>query len=169
MMRFLRSAYVIARRDFSATVLSKAFIFFLLGPPFPLLLGGVFGGIGARVATQTSRPVIAVVSSPSDFQRLAKARDQLAQAISQEAVVTFVYYPPERDLAAQQRQLLASGDPPVRAVLTGGLDNPHLAGAIAGDPSTLGQLRLLIGNARTPEKEAPALIRVTSVDAGTSA
>ena len=50
MMRFLRSAFVIARRDFAATVLSKAFIFFLLAPLFPLLMGGVFGGIGARVA-----------------------------------------------------------------------------------------------------------------------
>ena len=43
MMRLLRSAFVIARRDFAATVLSKTFIFFLLGPLFPLLLGGVFG------------------------------------------------------------------------------------------------------------------------------
>ena len=60
MMRFLRSAYVIARRDFAATVLSKTFIFFLLGPLFPLLLGGLFGGIGARVASQTERPSIAV-------------------------------------------------------------------------------------------------------------
>ena len=42
MMRFVRSAFVIARRDFSATVLSKAFIFFLLAPLFPLLFGGVF-------------------------------------------------------------------------------------------------------------------------------
>ena len=48
MMRFVRSAFVIARRDFGATVLSKTFIFFLLGPMFPLLLGGVFGGIGAQ-------------------------------------------------------------------------------------------------------------------------
>ena len=60
-----------------ATVLSKAFIFFLLGPLFPLLLGGVFGGIGARVATQTQRPVVAVVSSHSDFDRLSAARDRL--------------------------------------------------------------------------------------------
>ena len=42
MMHRLRSAFVIARRDFSATVLSKAFIFFLLAPLFPLLFGGVF-------------------------------------------------------------------------------------------------------------------------------
>ena len=51
MMRFIRSALVIARRDFTATVLSKTFLFFLLGPLFPLLFGGVFGGIGARVAS----------------------------------------------------------------------------------------------------------------------
>ena len=63
MMRLLRGAYVIGRRDFAATVLSKAFIFFLLGPIFPLLLGGVFGGIGARVASQTEQPVVAIVSS----------------------------------------------------------------------------------------------------------
>ena len=60
MTRLLRSAYVIARRDFAATVLSKTFIFFLLGPLFPLLLGGLFGSIGARVATQTERPVVAI-------------------------------------------------------------------------------------------------------------
>ena len=63
MMRLIRSAYVIGRRDFAATVLSKAFIFFLIGPLFPLLLGGIFGSIGARVATQTERAVVAVVSS----------------------------------------------------------------------------------------------------------
>ena len=50
MMRFLRSSFVIARRDFGATVLSKTFIFFLLGPLFPLLLGGVFGGIHFGIA-----------------------------------------------------------------------------------------------------------------------
>ena len=59
MMRLLRSAFVIGRRDFSATVLSKTFLFFLLGPVFPLLLGGVFGGIGARVASQAEKPVVA--------------------------------------------------------------------------------------------------------------
>ena len=47
MMRFFRSAFVIGRRDFAATVLSKTFIFFLLAPMFPLLMGGVFGGIGS--------------------------------------------------------------------------------------------------------------------------
>ena len=56
MNRLLRAALVIARRDFAATVLSKAFLFFLLGPMFPLLFGGVFGGIGAQLRPRpTSR------------------------------------------------------------------------------------------------------------------
>jgi ABC-2 type transport system permease protein len=163
MRRFLRSSFVIARRDFGATVLSKAFIFFLLGPLFPLLLGGVFGGIGARVATQTERPVIAVVLSDSDFERLSKARDELAQALTDAAVVKLLRYAPEPDLAAQQQQLLASRSPPVRAVLTGSLDNPRLTGAVAGDPATVGQLRLLIANARAPSEQAPAQIMVSNV------
>jgi ABC-2 type transport system permease protein len=163
MIRFLRSAFVIARRDFSATVLSKAFIFFLLGPLFPLLLGGVFGGIGARVATQNAQPVVAVVSSDGEYQRLATARQELAQALGEQSVVALIHYSPEHDLAAQQRQLLASRTPPIRAVLTGGLSHPHLTGAVADDPATLGQLRLLIANARSPGEGTPALLPVTNV------
>ena len=163
MMRFLRSAFVIARRDFSATVLSKAFIFFLLGPLFPLLLGGVFGGIGARVATQTARPVVAVVSSEADFDRLSDARDQLAQALADSSVVTLVHYSPAPDAAAQQKKLLASQNPPIRAVLSGSLDHPRLTGAVADDPATLAQLRLLIADATAPPAAARTSLGVTEV------
>ena len=90
MKRFLRSAFVIARRDFSATVLSKTFIFFLLGPLFPLLLGGVFGSIGARVASQTERPIVAVIAPQVEFQRLNTARERMADAVGVEALVKLV-------------------------------------------------------------------------------
>ncbi|HWC56261.1 MAG TPA: ABC transporter permease, partial [Sphingomicrobium sp.] len=163
MMRFLRSAFVIARRDFGATVLSKTFIFFLLSPLFPLLLGGVFGGIGARVATESSRPLVAVVSSGRDFDRLSVARTQLVQALADPTVVTLIHYAPESDLAAQEKRLLASGNPPIRAVLSGGLAHPQLTGDISDDPAALGQLRLLIANAREPKPPAPTLLRVSNV------
>lgn len=162
-MRFFRSAFVIARRDFSATVLSKAFIFFLLGPLFPLLLGGVFGGIGARIASQTDQPVVAVVSSQQDFARLSSARDQLAEALSDGSVVSLVRYAPERDLSAEQQRLLASRAPPVRAVLSGGLQHPQLTGALADDPATVGQLRLIVTSARTVQPKAPSMIAVKDV------
>jgi len=159
----LRSSYVIARRDFGATVLSKAFIFFLLGPLFPLLLGGVFGGIGARVATQTERSVVAVVSSDADFERLSRARTGLVGALPEGALPVLAHYRPQADLAAQQKQLLAVQSPPIRAVLSGGLDHPRLAGSIADDPGLPGQLRLLIGNARASAAAAPPALQVDQV------
>jgi ABC-2 type transport system permease protein len=165
MMRFLRSAFVIARRDFSATVLSKTFIFFLLGPLFPLLFGGVFGSIGARVAQQTERPVVAVIAPPDEFQRLTAARAQMVEAIGGDALVSLVGYSPEPDLAAQQKRLLASRSPPVRAVLSGGLENPRLAGALGGDPGAVGQLKMLIASARSGSAARAPDLPVTAVAA----
>jgi ABC-2 type transport system permease protein len=164
-MRFLRSAFVIARRDFSATVLSKTFIFFLLAPLFPAAMGGLFGSIGARVATQTERPVVAVVAPSDEFRRISEARDQLAAAIGDQALVKIVGYSPAPDEAAQEKGLLASRSPPVRAVLTGGLQHPHLVGTLGSDPATVGQLKLMIANARAGGAgEAPDLA-VTEVRA----
>jgi ABC-2 type transport system permease protein len=157
MIRLLRSAFVIARRDFTATVLSKAFLFFLLGPLFPLLLGGVFGGIGARVASQTETPIVAFVGSTSEFDRLQSARKRLAEAIDEEGVVRLVRFAPAADPAAQQAQLLATKNPPVRAVLTGGLAKPHLAGAIAADSSPAHQLNYMFADARTPDRRGAEL------------
>ena len=165
MMRFLRSAFVIARRDFSATVLSKTFIFFLLAPLFPAAMGGLFGSIGARVATQTERPVIAVVAPREEFRRLSEARDQLADALGDQALVKMVGYSPAADEAAQEKSLLASRSPPVRAVLTGGLEHPHLVGSLGSDPATVGQLKLMIANARAGDAGEPPDLPVTEVHA----
>jgi ABC-2 type transport system permease protein len=167
MTRFLRSAFVIARRDFSATVLSKTFIFFLLAPLFPLAMGGLFGGIGARVASQTERPVIAVIAPHADYQRIAGAREQLADAIGDQALVKLVGYSPEANLAAQQQRLLASRDPPVRAVLSGGFDHPRLVGALASDPATVNQLKLLLANARDSEAQPEPDVHVTEIRSST--
>ena len=165
MMRFLRSSFVIARRDFAATVLSKAFIFFLLGPLFPLLLGGVFGGIGARVAARTDKPVVAVIAPQADFERLNAARAQLAEAVGDDTLVRLVGFSPEPDLARQEKRLLASSEPAIRAVLTGGLEEPHLTGSLAGDPATAGQINLLVNNARSGEAERIAEVPVTDAPA----
>ena len=157
MMKFVRSAFVIARRDFSATVLSKTFLFFLLGPLFPLLLGGAFGSIGARVASRTERPVVAVVMDRSNAAQIAAARGRLADALGDEAVVSLVYYAPQPDMAKLQRQLLRRGDPPIQAVVTGWLGDPKVAGNVSpGDP-TARQLSLILHDAVTPQFPSPSL------------
>jgi ABC-2 type transport system permease protein len=105
MKRLLRSAFVIGRRDFGATVFSKTFIFFLIGPLFPVLLGALFGGIGARVATQADQSRIAVVASSEDFARLEAAREQLSAALGGSAPAQLFRVPPSGDPVAQAREL----------------------------------------------------------------
>ena len=150
MMRFLRSAMVIARRDFAATVLSKAFIFFLLGPLFPLILGGLFGSIGARVATQAERPTVAVVMSQAEFEAMWQARQQLAQAAGEANVVKLVGYPREDDSNALVRRLLSSKDRPVRAVLTGWFGDPRLVGNVKAGDEIARQMAYLLDRAMMP-------------------
>jgi len=163
MTKLLRGAFVIGRRDFSATVLSKTFLFFLLGPLFPLLFGAVFGGIGASVASSRQKPVVAVVASQADFERLDAARGRLATAIDDEHVIRLTRFAPEADPNAQRGHLLASKDPPVQAVLMGFPDRPQLTGAIRPDGTTAGQLRLMLADAEG-DSQAEAALAVDHTD-----
>ena len=65
-MRTLHSAGVIARRDFVAVLFSKTFLFFLLGPLFPVVVGALAGGIGAQVADSVDDPRIGLAMGPAD-------------------------------------------------------------------------------------------------------
>ena len=58
MRELWRAAFVIARRDFSAVVLSRTFILFLLGPLLPILIGFAFGGLGERISSTDLRPIV---------------------------------------------------------------------------------------------------------------
>jgi ABC-2 type transport system permease protein len=166
MTRLFRSAWVIGRRDFAATVFSKAFIFFLLGPLFPVLLGALFGGIGARVASQAEQPRVAVVASHDVFERLDKARDRLGQAMNDRPTVQLVEVAPKGDADSQTRELLRSSRHSVVAVLNGGLEHPHLTGAVEPDGSIVGQVKLLVGEARASGSSASPLA-VTATEKST--
>ena len=157
MIQTLRSAYVIARRDFAATVLSKTFIFFLLGPLFPLLLGGLFGGIGARVATQNERPTVVVFMSDSDFARISDARNALAEAMGEVMVVQLVHVPPPRDANLDPARVLEDSGLKARAVLSGSIANPRLTGDARGDDPIVRQTRLILKSAQVPDLDAPSL------------
>ena len=165
MPALLRSAFVIARRDFTATIFSRAFFFFLLGPLFPVLMVVIFGSIGGASVSSAQRPVVAVVAGESDFRALAEARNRLDEAVDVPVpLVDLRRVEPQPDAAAQRARLLESRSPPVLAVLEGGLARPHLIGGVRSDGSTMRQLRFLIEEARRPvvaaDSAAPS-IRLT--------
>jgi ABC-2 type transport system permease protein len=148
MPNLLRSAFVIARRDFTATVFSRAFLFFLMGPLFPVLMAVIFTGIGGASVSRAERPVVAMVSGDADYRALAAARQRLQEAVDLPAQLELRHFLPQPDAAAQRRALLTSTSPPVIAVLEGGLDRPRLTGGVNADGTTIRQLQFLIDDAR---------------------
>ena len=152
----IRAAFVIARRDFTATVLSKTFLFFLIGPLFPLAIGFGFVGIGAQVDRNSKPPPVAVIGSHMDFERLVAARDRLAP-LSDAPPVELRHVAPGPNLEAQRKNLLADNDEPVIAVLDGGLIFPHLTGAVTSKGRTTRQIGLYVDEARRMAVERPVL------------
>jgi ABC-2 type transport system permease protein len=160
----IRAAFVIARRDFTATVFSKTFLLFLLGPLFPIGLGFIFGGIGAQVERNASPPAIAVVSSPQDFQLLESARTRFSPLGTERPLVELHRVDPAPDAAAQRQKLLTSADEPVLGVLEGGLANPHFTGAVTADGRTVQQVNLFIDEARRLKVQPPPAKESRPVD-----
>jgi len=72
------AAMVIARRDFTAILFSRSFIFFLLGPLFPVIVAALAGGIGQKVQENTAQPQLGIVMQAADAAAMIKAHDALA-------------------------------------------------------------------------------------------
>jgi len=148
MMSVFDAAWVIARRDFVATVWSRSFILFLMAP---LLLFAfiLFAGTMAEEAErEASRPVVALVADTDTVARLNGARDQLAAATSQQSLPMFRTVAPAENLAVQAGHLLADQEQGYSAVFTGTLDRPVLTGPARVDGFVGSRMRLIVDQAR---------------------
>ena len=76
-----RAAYVVARRDFLAILMSRAFIFFLLGPLFPIVVGALAGGVGAQVQSEAMVAKVGIAMEEQDAAAMIAARDSLADQV----------------------------------------------------------------------------------------
>ncbi|MBA3526979.1 MAG: ABC transporter permease [Sphingomonas sp.] len=142
----LRAAYVIARRDFTATVFSRAFLLFLLGPLFPFLMIAVISG-GRGALDPMQQPMVGVVASQEDFAAISNARQRLQAALAPTELMRIKHFEPKPDRQAQRAEILAANSPPVLAVLEGGLEQPRLIGAIGADGTAKRQMQLLVREA----------------------
>ena len=170
-MGFVQSAYVIARRDFVATVWSRTFLFFLLGPLLVIGLSFLFGSMSSRMARQDVHAIVAVVATDADFEALISARERLGPGLGARPLPTLVREAPGTDPERQVQALLGNPDKRILAVLTGGLDDPVLTGAISGEGNVRKQVSLVVDQARQQRALAaagravpPAAIRVVETD-----
>lgn len=121
-----QAAWVVARRDFVAILFSRAFIFFLLGPLFPVIVGGLAGGIGQQVAQRTAQPEIGIAMAAEDIEALLKARGQLAEKLgpAMPRMVELARLEPGVEFDAHAVLDERKGN--LAAVLTGTLEAPRL-------------------------------------------
>ena len=124
----LQAAFVIARRDFTAILFSRSFIFFLLGPLFPVLVGGFAGGIGQRVQASADRPVLGIAMQASDASAMLSAYDALAPRVGAALPELTVIKQLKPGEAFDAQAALAAKQANMAAVVTGNLAAPRLTG-----------------------------------------
>ncbi|HWH22296.1 MAG TPA: ABC transporter permease, partial [Allosphingosinicella sp.] len=148
MMSFWQSAFVIGRRDFVATVMSRTFLIFLLGPMIPMAFGIFFGNMGDKMGRVDNHPTVAVVASATEFQAISQAQARLLPRFPERTLPDLKHAEPDYVPEAQIAELLASPSERVVAVLTGGLAKPKLTGSISEDGSTGRHIGLILDEAR---------------------
>jgi ABC-2 type transport system permease protein len=118
----LQAAWVIARRDFLAILFSRAFFFFLLGPLFPLAVGGLAGSIGGKVERTVQTNLVALAMVPADNARMVAAANAIGPRLAG-AIPNFTAVP-----EGDPRAILAEKGKDYAAVLSGTPSSPRLTG-----------------------------------------
>jgi ABC-2 type transport system permease protein len=127
MNQMLRSAAVIARRDYTATVWSKTFILFLLGPFFMLGFGGLFGYLGGQADEQALRPTVVMIGAPADTAPVQAAYDRLVKRIGTR-LPDMQFEVPSGAIDKQASGFLSRGRNSASLVVAGWPDAPRLIG-----------------------------------------
>jgi ABC-2 type transport system permease protein len=125
-LSLVQAAYVVARRDFTAILLSRAFFFFLLGPLFPVVVGALAGGIGQRVDSNTAQPEIGIAMASADVEAMLAARERLAEELGPAVPEVVVLARLELGAGFDARAVLERREGSLAAVLTGTPASPQL-------------------------------------------
>ena len=174
MSRLFSSAFVIARRDFVATVWTRSFIIFLLAPlvlfGFSLLAGQMAG----RADRDASQPIVAVAADDATYAAIERARSRFAAGTSEYVFPLLRQVPPTQEREALAAYLEPSEErEPFSAVLSGTLERPVLTGPPTTDISIAPRLALLIEEVRRSaalaqagaDVGAPGISRIVTEDA----
>ncbi len=127
-LTMLQAAYVVARRDFTAILFSRSFLFFLLGPLFPAIVMGIAFGLGSIQSETKILPAIAVQMEENDTIRLERAREKMAEQLGERSVPKIERLPLARNGGpADPATVLKDTSGKYGAVLAGSLDEPLLS------------------------------------------
>lgn len=151
MMGLFEASWVIARRDFIATVYSKSFIIFLL---VPLIIFGAAAAVARMTDANdrsASQPQVAVLADAYTVQALDAARAHLAGGTNDRIFPILRQVAPAEHVDVQAQQLLADENAHFSGVFSGTLDRPVVTGPHKIDESVGTRMQLIIDEARNAE------------------
>ncbi len=148
MIGLFEAAWVIARRDFVATVYSRSFILFLAVPLLVFVTAFVVGQIADENDLSASQPVVAVIADSDTIEALEAVRERLAPATPEHSLPLLRPVPPAENVQVQAGRLLADEQAGYSAVFSGTLDAPVLTGPAKVEDSVTRRVELLIDMAR---------------------
>ena len=150
----LEAALVIARRDFVAVLFSRAFLFFLLGPLFPVIVGGMAGSIGGEVQRDAVSIEVGLAMSPQDNAAMVAASEGLASQLGPALPLMRPVPEAAGEPAFDARAFMESRRGNYAAILTGSLKSPTLVGTEPQIARWQGPVSLVAGHALSAEPTA---------------
>jgi ABC-2 type transport system permease protein len=148
MMSLFEAAWVIARRDFVASVFSKTFILFLLAPVILFAFAFFFGTMADAQDQAASQPTVALVADTETAAAIGQARTRLVAGTSDQSFPILRTVAPAENVAVQAQRLLSDQQAGYSAVLSGTLDRPVLTGPTKADGYVARRAQLLVDEAR---------------------
>lgn len=158
-----RAAMVVARRDFIAVIWSKAFLFFLIGPLFPVVVGALAGGIGNQVQQSLDNPQLGVAMTGADADALIAARAGLAERMAGRVPEMVVLKRLEPGETFDAVAAMGGGQDSLAAVVTGTLAAPHLTGTSERIGRWQGMVSTMAQVAQSGERPAYPEVSLTSI------
>jgi ABC-2 type transport system permease protein len=150
----LEAAWVIARRDFVAVLFSRAFLFFLLGPLFPVIVGGLAGSIGGEVQREAVSIEVGLAMSPADNAAMVAAGERLGPQLAYALPVLRPVPEAASDPAFDARAFMEARQGNYAAIVTGTLQAPTVVGTEGQIARWQGPVSLIAGEALAPQPTA---------------
>jgi len=169
MTPFIRSMFVVARRDFLAIVATPTFLLFLLAPLFMVGMG-LAGGMGASQLADSARGAgrIVVVANAADVEALQTADRRLRDAFTRREAPPPLEYRIAGPDAADPLAITREKGTDTYAVMSGPLESPRIVERNAEGSS--GRYLALLANQvlrdRAAGEVAPVTPRFESIQRG---
>lgn len=150
----LEAAWVIARRDFVAVLFSRAFLFFLIGPLFPVLVGGLAGSIGGQVSREAVAIEVGLAMSGEDNAAMIAASERLRPQLGRTVPILREVDEVRSDVSFNAQAFMEARRGNYAAIVTGTLTAPEVVGTPGQVNRWSGPVELLAADALAAQSAA---------------